>query len=267
MNTKMKVLSLALLGLVGYAGSAAAGGCPTTLSPPWTSALSGAGFGGTATSVAGGLEATPSPCKLSVALDGTATIFSLIGVVDGTPANETTYRFRFYLDAQNIGTLDSFSSIQDFTANSADAYPAAGGFQQILRVGVVGSGSGPRLFATAADDNAANNNIALGSAPLPAQVNVVEGQIVIGGAGTGVVNIWLNAAAESDPTAITLNVNNAGWVGTDLVALGMASPQGVALTNQTGRTVGIDGNNNRNERKIKGKERSWVELVVLWMST
>jgi hypothetical protein len=236
MNAKMKVLALALLGLAGYAGSAVAG-CPTSLSPPWTSALTGPGFGGTAVSLAPGLEPTPSACSLNLSFDGTATVFTLVGVVDGTPANETSYRFRFYIDATAIGTLGSFDSVTVFSANSA---AASDGFQNILRILLQGS----TIAVGAADhSNPGGSFITTGSAPLSSAVHTVEGQITIGSPGT--VKIWIDATAESDPTAISLTPVNDGWVGVDIAALGLATPQGAPLQSQAGRVLKVDAFDSR----------------------
>ncbi|MBL0164285.1 MAG: hypothetical protein IPP82_11790 [Xanthomonadales bacterium] len=66
MNTKMKTLSMAVLGLVGFAaaGAAMAQTCPATLSPPWSLVST---LQGTATSVTGGYDTTS--CRLRAALN------------------------------------------------------------------------------------------------------------------------------------------------------------------------------------------------------
>jgi hypothetical protein len=236
MNAKMKVLALALLGLAGYAGSAAAS-CPTNLVPPWTAQVTGAGTGGTATSQPGGLEATPSACSLVASFDGTATGFSFFGVVDGTPADEPTYRFRFYIDTAAIGALGSFDSVQVFAANSAAAFD---GFQNIVRVGLIGS----NIAVAAADNsNAAGSFITVAVAPISTGVHWVEGQVIAGTPGT--VKLWVDATAESDPTAVSIAPDNAGWVGVDLAALGVGSPQGAVLSSQSGRTLKLDAFDSR----------------------
>ena len=234
MNMKMKVLALALLGLAGYAGSAAAG-CPASLVPPWTANLTGAGFGGTATSQPGGLDG--SACSLVMNFDGTATVFTFVGVIDGTPANEPTYRFRFYIDATAIGSLGSFDSVQVFAANSAAAFD---GFQNIIRIGLVGSNI---VVAAADNSNPGGSFITLGSAPITSAVHWVEGQIISGTPGT--VKLWIDATAESDTPAITLGPDNTGWNGVDVAALGLAQPQGAPLSGQAGRTLKLDGFDSR----------------------
>jgi hypothetical protein len=237
MNTKMKVLALALVGLAGYAGSAAAG-CPTNLVPPWTAQVTGAGTGGTATSQAGGLELTnPSPCSMVAAFDGTATGFSFFGVVDGTPADEPTYRFRFYIDTSAIGALGSFDSVQTFAANSSAAFD---GFQNIVRVGLIGTSV---AVAAADNSNAAGSFITVGTAPLSSGVHWIEGQVIAGTPGT--VKLWVDATAESDTPAISLAPDNAGWVGVDIAALGVGSPQGAVVSSQAGRVLKLDAFDSR----------------------
>lgn len=236
MNTKMKVLALALLGLAGYAGSAAAS-CPTNLVPPWTAQITGGSSGGTATSQPGGLEATPSPCSLVAAFDGTATGFSFFGVVDGTPADEPTYRFRFYIDTAAIGAIGSFDSIQTFAANSSAAFD---GFQNIVRVGLIGT----NIAVAAADNsNPGGSFITVGAAPLSTGTHWVEGQVIAGTPGT--VKLWVDATAESDTPVVSLTPDNAGWVGVDIAALGVGSPQGAVLSSQAGRVLKLDAFDSR----------------------
>jgi len=238
MNAKMKVLALALVGLAGYAGSAVAG-CPASLVPPWTANITGAGTGGTATSQPGGLEATPSACSLVASFDATANGFSFVGVVDGTPANEPTYRFRFYVNASAAGAMSGFDSVQAFAANSA---AASDGFQNLVRVGLIG---GTSIAVAAADhSNPGGSFITVGVAPLDfASTHWVEGQVIVGNPGT--VKLWVDATAESDTPAITLAPVNDGWVGVDLAALGLASPQGAPAVSPAGRTLKLDAFDSR----------------------
>ena len=237
MNAKMKVLALALVGLAGYAGSAVAG-CPASLVPPWTANVTGAGTGGTATSQPGGLEATPSACSLVASFDATAVAFSFVGVVDGTAANEPTYRFRFYIDPSAMGAMAGFDSVQTFAANSA---AAADGFQNIVRIGLIG---GTTLAVAAADhSNPGGNFVTVGQAPLSAGIHWVEGQVIIGTPGT--VKLWIDATAESDTPAITLAPDNTAWVGVDLAALGLATPQGAPAQTPAGRTLKLDAFDSR----------------------
>jgi hypothetical protein len=236
MNAKMKVLALALVGFAGYAGSAVAG-CPSSLVPPWTANITGAGTGGTATSQPGGLEATPSACSLVASFDATATGFSFVGVVDGTPANEPTYRFRFYIDPSAVGALGSFDSVQVFAGNSAAAFDS---FQNIIRVGLIGT----NIAVAAADNsNPGGSFVTVGVAPLTSAVHWVEGQVVVGTPGT--VKLWIDATAESDTPAISLAPDNTGWVGVDLAALGLGAPQGSAAISPAGRTLKLDAFDSR----------------------
>src|SRR5690606_36532822 len=90
MNSKMKTLSMAVLGLVGFgAAGAVMAQCPAGLVPPWSAVTTSAG--GAASSVTGGLDA--SACKLSTTLG--ASFSSQASVTDNTPSNETRYRFQF----------------------------------------------------------------------------------------------------------------------------------------------------------------------------
>ena len=94
MNTKMKTLAMAVVGLVGFgAAGAAMAQCPASLSPPWSLVST---LQGTATSQTGGYDSTHAVCARAQYewLD-----WSKAFVLDQTPANETRYRAQFIIDA------------------------------------------------------------------------------------------------------------------------------------------------------------------------
>src|SRR5688572_676887 len=119
MNTKMKVLSLALIGAFGYVGSAAAGTCPAGPTVPdggaWTSSFVA---GGSALAIVpGGLEpASPSACKATSALG--ASITAAATVTDDTPADEPSYRFQFLVDPSAVTAFGATDSVVVFRANA-----------------------------------------------------------------------------------------------------------------------------------------------------
>src|SRR5690606_194556 len=95
MNTKMKTLSMAVLGLVGFgAAGAAMAQCPASLVPPWTATNIGGGASA-ASSVTGGYDTTA--CRLQSTLGNSGA--ARAQVRDDTPANETRYRAQFIFDA------------------------------------------------------------------------------------------------------------------------------------------------------------------------
>ena len=87
MNAKMKTLSMAVVGLVGFAAAGAAmAQCPATLSPPWSLVST---LQGTATSQTGGYDTTT--CRLRTALNQNGSTGAKAFVLDQTPANEIRY--------------------------------------------------------------------------------------------------------------------------------------------------------------------------------
>jgi hypothetical protein len=105
--------------------------------------------------------------------------------------------------------------------------------------------AGVSLSAVAASDNGnpGGSFITVGVAPLSTGVHWVEGQVIVGTPGT--VKLWIDATAESDTPAISLTPDNTGWVGVDLAALGVGSPQGAVLQTQAGRTLKLDAFDSR----------------------
>ena len=134
--------------------------------------------------------------------------------------------------------MAGFDSVQTFAANST---AAADGFQNIVRIGLIG---GTTLAVAAADhSNPGGNFVTVGQAPFSAGIHWVEGQVIIGTPGT--VKLWIDATAESDTPAITLAPDNTGWVGVDLAALGLATPQGAPAQTPAGRTLKLDAFDSR----------------------
>ena len=111
-----------------------------------------------------------------------------------------------------------------FAANSA---AASDGFQNLVRVGLIG---GTSIAVAAADhSNPGGSFVTVGVAPLDfASTHWVEGQVIVGNPGT--VKLWVDATAESDTPAITLAPVNDGWVGVDLAALGFGVAAGRACS-------------------------------------
>jgi hypothetical protein len=223
MNTKMKVLALALVGLAGYAGSAVAG-CPSSPVPPWTAV---AALGGTATIVAPGYASTA--CHLDTAITGDATGFAT--VEDDTPTAEPRYRAAFIIDADNLTNLGLVSAAYIFTATSA-----AGGNPPIS-LSVIGDGTGGRLVSY----NVATSSAAVtGSVALAAGQNHVEFDYDNGSSpgSTGAhFRMWVNNNVEGSPD-VDQSITATGTV--DQAFLGLATGTPDYLANFTGTTVGFD---------------------------
>lgn len=224
MNTKMKTLSLAVLGLVGFAaaGSAmAGGGCPASLTPPWSATNIGGGTSA-ASSVAGGYDGTT--CRLQSALGNSGA--ARAQVRDDTPANEARYRAQFLFDPTSLSGAGGTNQTDLFLANSAAQF---NGLLRVVRMQYGGSGGGTkRLFITAACNNGTTNTC-IGQIDLPTQAgpNRIEIDLTVGAAGT--LRYWVTpvatATTDGAPTgSVTLTGGNAGWVGVDTAFVGLASP-------------------------------------------
>ena len=237
-NVTIKALSAAVLGL---AGMAFAGGAMAQCAPGGTA---GANWPGGQITLGGGTLSLDSPglkgtaCKAGSALGASGT--SAAAVSDTTPANETRYRFRFYLDADLVNTFSGAQIVQLFTANSANPFPAAGGSVQMVRAIMIPSGTNKAVRFIVATDDSANNNITTSpSAVLVAGSNWIEGELIVGGAGTGKFNYWVNNNTEGTPTG-TLNVNNSAWVGVDTANLGLAAGNATFRSLNAGKKVYLD---------------------------
>lgn len=244
MNTKMKVLALALLGLAGYAGSAVAG-CPSSPVPPWSSE---AQLGGGVVAIApGGLDG--SACRMDASLG--ASFSSLATVVDNTPSAEPRYRFQFLVNPDATGTFGATDAVQIFSANAA---AAAQGRTQILQMALTpGSGGAKRITFVASCDGGTNFRCSAQTTDLPAGVSRIEVDLQIGA--TGTVRYWLNAAAgttEPPETGdVTVTGGNNSWIGgVDSGAMGLGAPTPNFKNNHAGQVVSFDTFDSRRQTYI-----------------
>lgn len=250
MNTKMKVLSLALVGLAGFAGSAMAA-CP-----PGPAVADGGAWsskatlgGGTLAITAGGLDG--SECKLDAAL-GT-TLSSQATVQDDSPAGETRYRFQFLVNPDAFGAFGNQDSVLLFSGNAASPYPATGGRRPIVTVALSAAGSGAkRLTIIAACENAATNYRCVTTTPnLVAGMNRIELDVPVSSSGT--LKYWLNAAAGTAEPAETGKIealNNVNWVGVESATLGLVSPSPAFRTAHAAQVANFDAFDSRRQTYI-----------------
>jgi hypothetical protein len=230
MNTKMKVLALALLGLAGYAGSAAAG-CPAGPVPPWSSVttLSGSSFA----IIAGGLDS--SACKATAAIG--ASLGAIASVTDDTPANEPAYRAQFLIDPDAFGAFGGTDFITIFRSNSA---AAANGTQNLLTISLVPGPAGAKRvrFNAACDPGTGFRCAASDTTDLPAGASRIEIQLT-----QDTLNYWINAAAgTSEPPAtgtIALG-STAAWNGVDKAIMGLSGPSSAFKNAHANQAVGFD---------------------------
>ena len=137
MNTKMKVLSLALVGLCGYAGSALAV-CPAGPAISQGGAWSAVNaLGGTAVIATPGYAGTA--CRLDSTLTGDTSSFAT--VEDDSPSAEPRYRAAFIINTDTLTTIGAIDAAYVFSATSS-AGPQ-------IQLSIVGDGTGGRLIPTA----------------------------------------------------------------------------------------------------------------------
>lgn len=237
MNAKMKVLSLALVGLCGYAGSALAV-CPAG------PAVADGGAWTSKAQLSGGVLAISTPgldgteCKLDASLGG--SFASLATVLDDSPANEPHYRFQFLFNADAVPTFGSADAVSIFSANAA---AAAHGRTPIVQLGLVPGASGAkRISIVASCAGSATFRCFTQTADLPAGMNRIELDLTIGASGT--LRYWLNApAGTTEPLetgSVAITGGNLDWAGVDKGVLGLGSPSPSFKTNHVGQIVSFD---------------------------
>ncbi len=249
MNNKMKNLSLAVLGFVGFAAAGAAmAQCPTTLSPPWSAvtALSG----GVAVASATGLDS--SACKLNTSI--TASTTSIATVTDNTPANETRYRFQFLFDASAVGNFGTTDSVVIFNGNAAAPNAAAANRRQLVTLALSpGPAGAKRLTITASNGNASPFRTAVTTGDLLPGTNRIEVDLTVGAGTAGNLKYWLNAAAGTTEPAETGSIpslNNDGWVGVKNAALGLSGGSPAYRTAHAGQIISFDTFDSRRQTYI-----------------
>ncbi|MGA8278756.1 MAG: hypothetical protein WB784_11260 [Rhodanobacteraceae bacterium] len=208
MNTKMKVLSLAVAGLAGFAfaGSAFAGTCPASPVPPWTAVSQ---FQGTATIVAGGLGGTA--CRLDSDFNNGASGAASATVEDDSPATEPRYRAAFIIDLDGLASPTINTSASIFSGNSTAT--GAG-----VKLSIFGNSGSWFLSYKISDGSGVFSN----SVPLAAGENHVEFDLQIGA--TGSLTLWVNNNVEGSPTQTSPPVDNSADTGIDTAFLGLAAP-------------------------------------------
>jgi len=241
MNTKMKVLSLALIGAFGYAGAAAAA-CPagptTAEGGAWSSKSV---LGGAIAITTPGFESTE--CKMDASI--TSTAFGSAYVRDETPAAETRYRARFVVDTTNLTGLNSLQSVRVLSANTDSPYLS---ISEAVRVSVFGNVTGTtQNILVAAGCEGETSNLCTASVPLSGPgIHTVQIDFQQGTVGT--VDVWIDNNNEASPD-ITLSGNTSGWV-VDYAVLGLSTPSPGFRTSQTNKVVSFDSFDSRRQTFI-----------------
>lgn len=252
MNAKMKVLSLAMVGMFGYAGAAAAA-CPTgpTVADggAWTSATELPDHASSPLAIASpGLDA--SACKLNTQLQaGNITAASTVRY--NHAASEPSYRFQFLVDNSN---LTAFGTTDNVVLFQAPATTAANGFNRLLRVTLVPGPAGAKRIRFVAQTGAGTfttgQTFATDLAP---GVNRIEGKLTVGAGAAGSLTYWVNAApGTTEPAAsgTIANLNNAAWGGVSAAILGLAAPSQSFADAHGGQIVSFDTFDSRRQTYI-----------------
>ena len=234
-SAKMKLLSLAVLGLGGMAlaGSAAAA-CPTSPVPPWSAQSV---LAGSLAISAGGLDG--SDCKLDAKIIANAPGSAFVR--DDSPNDEATYRARFQVDASALGTI---GGIESFVIYSATTTAPALGIQNLVSLSIVGNLMGTQTFIQAMTPcegqpgNLCANSIAIDRT----QAHTVEIQWVKGSPGS--FSLWVDNNDSSSPDWTTA-ASNSSWGGVDFAALGVALPTVGFRTNHLNQVVSFDSFDSR----------------------
>jgi hypothetical protein len=223
----MKVLSLAMVGMFGYAGAAMAT-CPTGPDQASGGAWSSKNVASDATMAITSPGMAGTDCKLDVSINTGALSNTRAIVVDDSPNNEARYRARFYFSTAALtGLTSSNEQVKIFNASSTDS--PAGVSTSEVTISLLGSGSGPALRMLIADASQTSSFRTV-TAVLPSSATktyYVEFDLTQGAA-TPANNFryWVSDAAsatsDSSPTG-TATVDTTGWSGVKTVNLGIFS--------------------------------------------
>ncbi len=232
MNTKMKVLSLALIGAFGYAGVASAA-CPTSAVPPW-SAIST--FQGTTAIATPGYAGTE--CRLDSSINASAGGLAS-AQVNWTGSPEPRYRAQFIINADNLTSQGLFDSVGIYSSSSTSA-------GQGVDFGIFGSGANRNLAYTVRND-ANPLGIETGVVPLAAGDNYIQFDFQVG---ANNFNLWVNNNDPNAPTKVVAVNNNASMTGIDTTYLGLSAPSPQFVSHFATKTVGFDQFDSRRQNFI-----------------
>jgi hypothetical protein len=243
MNTKMKILSLAIVGLVGFAGSAFAvcpAGPTTAEGGAWTSKVELPDHASSPLAIVPtGLDS--SSCHLTSALQaGNTAAASTVRYTHA--ASEPNYRAQFLVDNTALSAFsDTTESVVLF---QAPATTAASGYNRLLRIVLVAGPAGAKRVRFVAQKGAGGPTVGqtFGTDLLPG-VNRIEVNLKVGTAGAGSLSYWVNAAAGTQEPAASgtiANLDNTAWGGVAAASLGLTAPTAAWAASHGGQAVGFD---------------------------
>lgn len=256
MNTKMKLLSLAVIGFAGFAGSAAAV-CPTDPAVSGGGAWSSKSVAADASLAitANGYGTPASACKLDVKVNVGSLSNTKAIVVDDTPNNEPRYRARFYFNTAALTGL-TVSNQQAKIFNASAANSPVGVSTSEVTMSLLGNGANPAVRMLVADASQPSKFRTV-TAVLPASAThtyYIEVDLTQG-ASTPANNFryWVadtaTATADATPTG-TVTVDTTGWTGVDSVNLGLFATSAQFRTAVGGQVLSIDQFDSRRQTFI-----------------
>jgi hypothetical protein len=252
MNAKMKVLSLALVGLCGYAGSALAV-CPTDPAQPigaWSSKSVT-----TATWVINTPGLASTACKLDVSINAGAFANAKVFVTDNSPVDEPRYRARFYFNTSLLTGLTLANQQSRIFSASATTSPASTDPAEVS-IGLFGNPPTNDLRLLVANATQPSMFTVI-TAPLPASASgtyYVEFDLTQGTAPlTNNFRYWVadaaTATSDASPTG-QATVDTSGWSGVTTANLGLFGTSAGFRSAVAGQVLSVDQFDSRRQTFI-----------------
>ncbi|HZX90809.1 MAG TPA: hypothetical protein VFE67_09205, partial [Rudaea sp.] len=248
---RMKALSLAVLGLVGFGamGSAMAA-CPLSPVPPWDSQST---TNATLAVTPGGLNGTG--CKLSVGVSAGAQVNAKAFVSNTSgPSNEARYRARFYVETTGLTGLTAANRQVFIASAQATTAPVGRGLAEVNVL--MAGGTTPSFAFLVADDSQASGFSTI-TVPFPDNSGEYRVEFDLQKGSPGSFRCWVTTAAavtaDNTPTpaaCASTPVSNAGWGGISRFNLGFANISQQARANLVAQILSLDEFDSRRQTFI-----------------
>lgn len=245
---KILKLSAAVAGLLMGSAALAGGSCTNANLSAWDDTRDDSGS--QVNVVAGGLGGTA--CRLEV--ESTGDNSQRGRVQDQSPQCESSFRARFLVNADNLGTLadnerTKLYNVQCVTADTGGAVTCTGVGMAQFRL--QGDGGNNILRSWVADENIADLRNRF-DVPLAAGENAIEMQWIrasADGVSDGVFRGWWNNSVEASPDVEITNLDNYDYCVTQ-VNLGLIKATNAWTTAHNGTAVQIDEYESRRQTGI-----------------
>ena len=237
----MKVLSLALVGLCGFAGTAMAA-CPTSPVPPWDNQFEN---NGTAAIASGGYAGTE--CRLDSTINAGAggAAAAQVNWGNASTPNEARYRAQFIVKPDALASQALADSVSIYSALSSTGGDG-------VRFSVFGGAGGVhKLSYQVRYDDATGRRYKTGSVDLPNGETHVEFDLTVGA--TGSFKLWVQNNNEATPTVDLSGANafdNSALGGINRANLGLIAPTLDYVAKFGGTAVGFDQYDSRRQTFI-----------------